>query len=439
MNRVFEDRAYEAASLNGCFWADSYPREDLVWPSAQGSTSTDVAIIGAGYTGLSAALHLAQNGRSVAVLDMHEPGWGASGRSGGFCCKGGAKASDNFIAKRYGEAALAEWDKVQEESVHLVRSLIDAHGIKADTHSNGETQLAHSAKSYARLEASKLDKGAEFIPTDQLVENGMNASGLYGGKTDPVGFGLHPRKYVLGLAEVAKKAGAKIYGHSEVRKIHRSGQGFELEKLGATVNAGKLIIATNGYSSDSVPSWLKGRFMPVQSNIIVTREMTDAELDAQGWTTRQMVYDTRHMLHYFRLLPDNRMMFGMRGGLSARPSMDRTMHRMIRRDFEAMFPAWAQVETPWFWTGLVCMTGKLTPFVGEIPDMPGAFAGFGWHGNGIAMGSYSGRMLASMALGNEVAIPSVMKGPPPRFPFGRRRRVILPPIYKGLEVKDRLS
>ena len=439
MSNVFEDRAYESASLTGCFWADSYPREDLEWPVADRKIYAEVAIIGAGYTGLSAALHLAQRGVDVVVLDMHKPGWGASGRAGGFCCIGGAKASTKSIARRYGDAALAEWEAAQVGSVNLVADILKTHNIDADTHSRGETQLAHSKQSYKRLQKQAEASDLEFISTDELVEKGMSARGLFGGLTDPVGFALHPRKYVLGLAEAAKRAGAKIYVNSPVRSIDQSGTGYSLATPNAEIKANKLIIGTNGYSRDDVPHWLRGRFMPLQSNILVTRELADAELRSQGWTTSQMVYDTRHMLHYFRLLPDNRMMFGMRGGLSAKPSDDKMMHGLIRRDFESMFPAWAQVDTPWFWTGLVCMTARLVPFVGEIPEMPNAFAGFGWHGNGIAMGTYAGKTLASMAIGDQLDVPEVLKRKPIRMPFGSRRRIILPPIYKGLEIKDRFS
>lgn len=439
MSRIFEDRAYEAASLNGCFWADDYPREDLVWSQASGEVSADVAIIGAGYTGLSAALHLAQAGVDVAVFDMHEPGWGASGRSGGFCCEGGAMASDKLLARRYGDRGLSEWEETQVSAVHLVQRLIEDHGIKADTHSKGETQLAHSDRSYRRLKAKAEKNGYDFIPTAKLAEKGMNAGGLRGGLTYPVGFGLQPRKYVIGLAQAAKKAGARIYARSAVQRIERAGDRHALLLDEARVSAKKLIIATNGYSRDDVPNWLRGRFMPVQSNIIVTRQLTNAELLSQGWTTRQMVYDTRRLLHYWRLLPDNRMMFGMRGGISAKPAMDRKMHRMIRRDFETLFPAWGHVETPWFWTGLVCLTAKLSPFVGAIPEMPHTFAGFGWHGNGIAMGTYSGRILANLAMGEELAVPAAMRDVPSRMPFGKRRRIVLPPIYKGFAVRDFLA
>ena len=443
MSLVFEDRAYEAANLRGCFWAEDYPRSDLVWPQTHGNISVEVAIIGAGYTGLSAALHLAEQGTNVAVFDMHAPGWGASGRSGGFCCLGGAMASDDAIRSRFGQDGLDGWDKAQEDAVDLVAGLIKQHEISADTHSDGETQLAHSPRAYRRMMKKAAEDRAkgrtvEFIESKELASHGMSNASLLGGRSENVGFALHPRKYVIRLAEAAKKAGAKIYSNSLVQSISQSSKGYELTLPNAKVSAQKLILATNGYSRDDVPKWLSGRFMPVQSNILVTRELTDSELKSQGWTSSQMVYDTRELLHYFRLLPDNRMMFGMRGGITATPKMDRKMHQMIRHDFEQMFPAWSHVETPWFWTGLVCLTRKRVPFVGPVPDMPNAFTGFGWHGSGIAIGTYAGKQLAALALEQESAIPTVMQGQPSRLPFGRRRRMILPPIYGALAVQDAL-
>jgi len=243
----------------------------------------------------------------------------------------------------------------------------------------------------------------------------------------------------LGLAEAVLNAGGRIFAYSSVDEVKSDVSGSVLYTPKGKVTAKRVIFATNGYSRDDIPGWLRARFMPVQSNILVTRKLTDPELSDQGWTTSQMVYDTRKLLHYFRLLPDGRMMFGMRGGIRATHAEDRKMHRMIRRDFEAMFPAWRHVETPWFWTGLVCLTGKRVPYVGPVEGMKGAFAGFGWHGNGIAMGTYAGRLLASLALGQDAEIPAVMRGAPLRIPLGQRRRMILPPIYKGLAVRDWLA
>ena len=133
--------------------------------------------------------------------------------------------------------------------------------------------------------------------------------------------------------------------------------------------------------------------------MIVTRPLTDDELAAQGWTTHQMCYDDRFFLHYFRLMPDRRMLFGMRGGLFSSARFDARMHRTIRRHFEAMFPAWRHVETPHGWNGLLSLAPDLTPFAGPIPDMPGAFAALSYHGNGVAMASHAGAILADLARG----------------------------------------
>lgn len=438
MIRPFESRAYQAESLNGCFWLEDFPGADLHWPQLQGEARTDVAIIGAGYTGLSAALHLAQAGVDVTVLDMHAPGWGASGRNGGFCCLGGAKASAARIVRTYGHAAAEAWGQAQIDAIALVRNLLRVHQIDADTHSNGETVLAHSARSYRALQAQADAHGLEFIPTQDLPQHGMNASGLRGGVTVPYGFGLHPRKYVLGLARAARDAGARIFQNAGVQRIERTGGGYVLHTPSGQVRADRIIVATNGYSADDVPAWMRARFLPVQSNILVTRPLSLSERQDQGWTTDQMVYDTRQLLRYFRLLPSGHMMFGMRGGIRATPASDRKMHYLIRADFDRMFPAWTGVEAPWFWTGLVCMTARQVPFVGPITEMPGAFAGFGWHGNGIAMGTYAGRLLAQVVQG-QGQVPAVMQRPARKLPLGRFRRAMLPPIYAGLSLLDRVS
>lgn len=444
MSRVFEPRAYAADSLTGCFWAEDYPGPDFGWPVLQGDAQAEVAVIGAGYTGLSAALHLAQAGVDVAVLDMHGPGWGASGRSGGFVCLGGATASDQAIRRQVGAAGLADWHRAQRDAVALVADLLDRHGIDAQTHSQGETQLAHSPRQLRRLEAeanaaARAGEPVDFIAPDQMQARGMGISGLSGGLTTPHGFALHPRRYVLGLAEAYRRLGGRLFVGSEVIGLTETATGLELRTAKGRLRCKRLIVATNGYGREDVPRWMAGRFLPVQSNILVTRPLSDAEITAQGWSSAQMVYDTRVLLHYFRLLPDRRMMFGMRGGFRATPASDRKMQRLIRRDFKAMFPAWADVETPWFWSGLISLTGRGVPYVGPVPGLAGAYAGFGWHGNGIAMGSYAGAALARLALGQGPDVPAILQRPPVRIPFGIRRRIFLPPKYAQLGLRDWLA
>ena len=176
---------------------------------------------------------------------------------------------------------------------------------------------------------------------------------------------------------------------------------------------------------------MRARFMPVQSSIIVTRPLGDQDLINQGWTSNQMAFDTRQLLHYFRLLPDKRFLFGMRGGLFSTPKEDRNIAQLIRRNFNEMFAAWKDVAIDYEWSGLACLNRSRLPFVGSIPMMKGAFAGFAYHGNGIAMGTYSGALLCELAMGQKPSGPysSAMHQVPQRFPFGRYRRQVLRPTY----------
>ena len=250
---------------------------------------------------------------------------------------------------------------------------------------------------------------------------------------------MNPRKYAAGLLSGAIRYGAKVYGNAAVAKVSKSNNGFNLRTQDAEIAADRIILATNDYSSEDIPSWMRARFMPVQSSIIVTRALSNQELKNQGWTSDQMAFDTRGLLHYFRLLPDRRFLFGMRGGLFSTHKVDRYIARLIRRNFTEIFEAWKDVEIDYEWSGLACLNRSRLPFVGPIPDMDGAFAGFAYHGNGIAMGIFSGAFLSDLAMGHRPSGPysSAMQQVPQRFPFGRYRRQILRPIYQWKAWQDR--
>ena len=438
MKRIYEPYAYGQEARAECFW--HLPDHD--WPQVDGDLTTDVAVIGAGYTGLSAALHLAQAGVQVTVLDTERPGWGASGRNGGFCCMGGAKMSPETMAKRYGDTATRAYYAAERAAVDLVAELLDSHAIDAETHSDGEVQLAHHPSRIADLKADAADwramgVDADIIPAEALVERGMSGAEFHGAMHLKLGFALNPALYAHGLALAAQKAGADIRAHRPVTRITPVAQGYRLGTPTGTVIAQRLILATNGYSAEDLPNWLSDRYLPVQSNILVTRPLTEDEKTAQGWTTDLMAYDTRHLLHYFRLLPDGRFLIGTRGNVTATPEGQDAMRAKTQADLARMFPAWAQVETPHFWSGLLCLTRNLTPYAGPLGDWPDAWAGLGYHGNGVAMGTWTGARLADMVLGHGNA-GAVHSTPLARFPFGPARRLLLRAAYWGYQIKDRL-
>ena len=430
MKRIYEAAAY--GPQGACFWADTVPPGS--WPALPGSRQTEVAVIGGGFTGLSAALHLAQAGVQVTLLEADHPGYGASGRNGGFCCLGGAKAPASVLRKRFGEAGLREWRTCEKAAIDTVADLLQTHAIDADTHSEGETLLAHSPRAWQKLQAEAQEIPALYGVTPQLTAAGdLAAEGLagpfHGALTVPLGFALNPRKYHAGLARAAQQAGATLHAHSPVTRLRPIAGRWQLDTAAGSVTADRVLLATNGYSSEDLPDWLAARYLPVQSSVIVTAPLTEAQRQAQGWTSRQMAYDTRQLLHYFRLLPDNRFLFGMRGGLTATPRAQAAISRRIRREFTAMFPAWRDVQITHEWAGLVCLMANLTPYAGPVPGHPGLFAGMGYHGNGVAMGSHVGRLMAEMIRGAPSPLPAALRTLPTRFPLGRLRRALLAPAY----------
>lgn len=440
MTRIYPDFTYGPGPRGTCWWDETTPAQN--WPALDADLRVDVAIIGAGFTGANAALRLAEAGLSVAVFEAGAPGWGASGRNGGFCCLGGGRISNARLTQLFGDEGRRHYRKTELEAVHHVSTLLGRHGIQADTHSEGETLLAHRARSVRVLsetaERAAADYGVapKIVAAKDLAALGMSGA-HFGAVTIPVGFALNPRKYLFGVVDAAVQSGAQFFANTEVLGIAQEMRGYALATKQRQILADQVIVATNGYSSENLPPWLSARFLPAQSSVLVTRPLQPSELAAQGWTTRQMCYDSRNLLHYFRLMPDNRMLFGMRGGVLSSPRSEAAALTRVRRDFERFFPAWAHVETPFGWSGMVCMARNDTPFVGPVPDAPGMFAAFAYHGNGVAMGSYAGHLLAGLMLGEDAGrIPAAMRATAKRYPLGVRRRALLPAAYLGFQIAD---
>lgn len=438
MKRIYPDYVYGSGPRSGCWWDDTCDIAET--PRLEGDLTCDVAIIGAGFTGLNAAIELASRGVDVAVFDAQSPGWGASGRNGGFCCLGGGNAGNSELDSQYGSAARKEWRRFERDAISHVADLLERTGTDADVHSDGETWLAHKAREMEGLENEAkgllADYGVEptIHSAEDLTQIGMSA-GFHGGMTLPLGFALNPRKYVAGLLREALRLGVSVFSRAAIGEISKKSGKWHLGCGQHVVSADQVLVATNGYSSDNLPQWLSARYIPTQSSVVVTRPLTQAELEAQGWTSHQMSYDSRNLLHYFRLMPDNRMLFGMRGGLGGSAWTESRAKQRVAKDFATMFPAWKDVELTHYWSGMVCIARNMLPFVGEIPVQPGLWCAMAFHGNGVAMGSYCGVQAARVMLGDDQR-PEVVRTPLRRFPLGRWRRALMLPVYAGLMVAD---
>lgn len=444
---MYHDSALDPATPVKSWWAETLPGVTC-YSALTGDVETEVAIIGGGYTGLSAAYHLAHDHQiDAVVLERAYPGWGASGRSAGFCCMGSARLPWDKIVARYGLDEARRFWRSQKAAVELVAGLIAHEGIDVERTGSGEITLAHlpSRAQSIEEEADYLDTtfGAThvFLSKPDLVERGLNSPRLHAGVQNPVGFGLNPWKYVNGLAAAARAAGARIHGGTEVVHWTRNGGRHELMTPAGRVRAAKVLIATAAYTPEDLHDDFGGRVLPALSSIVVTRPLARDELELQGWSDTTPACDCRHLLNYFRLLPDGRFLFGGRGGVSAAPGMLARQLARIEAAFRRYFPAWAGVEVTHRWSGLVCLAADLVPHVGAWPEQPGAHFALCYHGNGVAMGTWSGRAAARLIAGvpgkgGEDERADFIRRPPPRFPLAFLRPLYLRGAYLKYGLDD---
>ncbi len=445
---MYHRDAYDRTLHPQSRWRDTAPPLGVETPALEGERNVDFAIVGGGYAGLSAALALAgQHGANVAVLEAGEIGWGASGRNGGFCCAGSSKLTWPQIIARFGLEEAKGFHRLQKQSIEHVRNFLDTHAMEAHAAEGGEVELAHRPSRVAGFHHHRdfmlatFGERFEVLDKAELKARGLDSPAFHGGLLSPDTFGLQPLAYVRGLADASVRAGAAVHGGSRVVSWQHEQGRHVLRTKSGVVRARKLLLAMNGYVDEAVFPVLGGVSLPALSRILVTRKLREDELAAQGWTSTLPAYDSRNLLHYFRLLPDGCFMFGGRGGLDASAAgMNRSIES-LRRIFDACFPAWRNVETANAWGGLVCLTRSMTPFCGQLEGAPNLFAAFGWHGNGVAMASLCGDRIAGMMARGTSAngdIPSMLQGQPKRFPPLVPRIALLAAAYAAFAVSDAL-
>ncbi|WP_373506179.1 NAD(P)/FAD-dependent oxidoreductase [Aestuariivirga sp.] len=419
------------------YWEASADPLGLDTPALASDEACDVAIIGAGFTGLSAALELAGQGLDVRVLEAGHVGWGASGRNGGFACIGSHKLSYGKMIRTYGLDATRAYYRAMAESVDLVRDLTIRHGIDAWAGSDGEVTLAHLPSRAAELQddqafmKSTFGEDTELLAVEDLKERGIWGPQFFGGLKAHTGFGIHPLNYARGLAQAAAKAGARIHGRSQVTRWEERPDGHLLTTAGGTLQAKHVIVATNGYTPEDVSTRHAGRIMPALSSIIVTRPLSEDERRAQGWTSSLMAFDSRKLLHYFRLLPNGRFLFGGRGGTDASDKGGAAYRPLLAGAFNQLFPEWRNVEITHYWRGFVCLAYDLVPYVGTLDERETVWTAIAYHGNGVAMGTWCGRAVARMLTKRAAReeVPNVLTRRLARFPLPAFRPLYLKGAY----------
>jgi len=408
-------------------------------PRRTGTTDdrVEVAVVGGGYAGISAARVLAAAGRGAVVVEKGPLGWGAHSRNGGMAIPE-LKAGPAALATRYGPLGLRMHQEVNEAFDHL-EALIAGEGIACDYERTGQLYLAHSPRlvpslrSLAAEHADQFGEPVRFVPREALAEE-IGSTAWHGGVVFDRTGGLHPAKLHAGLVRLALDAGAEVRDRTAATRLtdrgagHRGGR-FLLDTEHGTIRADDVIVTTNAYADDLLPE-LARRVLPIGSFIVATEPLDPALADEIS-PRRRMFVDTKHLLFYWRLSPDGRMVFGGRRSLQHATVAEAADH--LTASMREIHPQLRDVAVTHRWGGSVAVTLDRMPHVGQVR---GAWYATGCNGSGVALNTWLGHRLGQVVLG---------QAPPPSFaelkhrpiPLHRFRKLYLPLVGQWFRYQDR--
>lgn len=360
----------------------------------------DVAVIGGGYTGIVTALLLARRGVDVAVFEAGTGGSGASSRNGGMALTG-LKLDAATLLATYGAERARRMFAASLDALDLVEKLASAERIDCDFVRSGHLVVANKpAHARALIDeaetlAHTFDYDVELVARRDLAGE-IGSSLYYGGLVDQRSAGIDPAKYLAGLARAAVDAGTQLFQRTPVQSVRRRRGGFAVRWPGGTTTARHVIAASGGYTGPALPR-LRRRFVPLGSYIIAT-EPLPRRLAHDLLPHNRMTFDTRHLLHYFRLTPDQRMLFGGRAGfVPATAASVRESAAILQRDMVQVFPQLRDVPVAYAWGGTLDVPFDMMPHIGQLGGLHYAL---GYAGHGVAMATFMGRSLAARVCGD---------------------------------------
>jgi len=416
----------------GSWYADT-AGPPLALPALQGEAACDVCVVGAGFTGLGAALELAGKGARVRLLEAAEVGSGGSGRNGGQIHTG-QRRDQPWLEKRLGPAAARQlWDLAEAARDHLLalaRTVdcdLRAGVIHARHRPGGEAQdaafIEHMRRVYACDRYELLD--------DRALAAALGTAVYHGGMIDHGGGHLHPLKLAQGLAHAVLAAGGVIHERTFVRRWRRTAAGFVVETPQGRVACDQLILTGDGYLDGLSPA-LEARVMPIQNFIAVTEPLDDASILPGG----EAAADNRFVVRYWRRTPDGRLLFGGGESYVAREPTD--IAAVVRRHLLEVYPQLGGARITHAWGGALGVTFHRLPFVRELA--PGVWTAAGYSGQGVMLAPYVGRLLARATQGERAEVDLLARLPCPPFPGGRLLR--WPVLAAGMSwyaLRDRLG
>lgn len=394
------------------------------FPALNADLAADVLVIGAGFTGLSAAYHLAETGLNVAVLDAADIGWGASGRNGGMLPPRYKKGFAS-LAKLYGHDVTRRLHTLIHEAIDTVEGIVERKSIECGFSRTGQLTVAHSHEALRELEADRdwmlaeaNDGSARILDAAQTFMR-VGGGQYVGAWFDPRGAGIHPLNYVRGLASALSRRGVRIHGATPVQRLERDGDRMRAVTPLGVVTARHVVIATNAYTdlASFAPDGLDRRIVPVTTSVVCTAPLSD-NLAKSVIPAREMIADTKKIMNWYRILPNNQLMFGGRGDITGRRD-DPEIYAGLERQLAETFPQVSSVPIMQRWSGKVAITLDDLPHIGRLNDRVVFAMGYG--GRGVALSNLLGKYCARLVCGEAPDLGPMGSNPFGSVPFHRFR------------------
>ena len=447
MKNLYHSDIYKFNTPVKSYWEET-SNEKLNLEKLTKNINCEIVVVGGGYTGLLCAINLIENyNLDVILIEAGKIGWGASSRNGGFCSFPPIKTSFKKLQKIYGKEETKRFFRNAVEGTNYTKDIISNYNIDCDVTGESNFIVAHhpnkfkQIKEQAEVYKSEFGIETEIYSKEEFNKFGHGGNEQFGALSYKPGFAINPLKFVNGITKYALSKKLKIFEHTLVDKINKNNGYYTLKSKEGSIKAKKVVVATNGFYQEGLVPQLNSRILPVISNIIVTRKLTDKEIDLHNFKTFSPIVNTKNLLYYYRKLPDNRILFGTRGDYigSDQSNLDRA--KIMEKFFKNIFPDWASISIDYNWRGLIAMSQKLTPSIGKIENEE-IYYGFGYHGVGVSSAPWTGNQLSKLVFSSNsknLNISKIYKGLPKKFIFPKLRIFYFRLAVLLYNIKDKLN
>ena len=447
MKNIYHPDMYKFDLSTNSYWKDTSNLNFNLGKLTK-DINSEIVIIGGGYTGLSCAINLSINyNLDVILVEAGSIGWGASSRNAGFCCIPPSKLSIDKMIKIYGREETKKFFKNSVEGSNYTRRIISEYDIECDISGESNFEVAHHPTKFKELrKTAEIYKNEFGIETNIYSKNdfeniGHSGAEQFGAFSYKPGFAINPLKLVNGMAKYALGKKIKIFENTFVNKIEKNLDSYLLRTKEGFIKTKKIIVATNGFYQEGLVPQLNNRILPVISNIIVTRKLSEEEINLHNFKTFSPIVNSRNLLYYYRKLPDNRILFGARGDLKGSDKSNKEMSNKMEIKLKKIFPEWFNVSIDYKWRGFVAFSQKLSPSIGKINNEE-IYYSFGYHANGVSSAPWAGKQLSKLIFSSnskELNISKIYQGLPKKFILPGLRLFYLKIAIIFYTIKDKLN